>query len=86
MARSGHSVEDHEDARAIGVCEHAALVAAVQSTVRGSFAFQEHDAYHIIHLTYTPRIWVGEIWGLDLVEVSQLYLYPLLYLYYSLHG
>ena len=35
MALSGHSVEDHEDALAIGVCEHAALVAAVQSTARG---------------------------------------------------
>ena len=35
MARSGHSVEDHKDARAIGVCEHAALLAAVQSTARG---------------------------------------------------
>ena len=35
MALSGHSVEDHKDALAIGVCEHATLVAAAQSTARG---------------------------------------------------
>ena len=35
----------------------------------GAFAFQEHDDYHIIHLTYTPRIWVGEIWVLDFIDI-----------------
>ena len=36
----------------------------------GAFAFQEHDDYHIIHLTYTHRIWVGEIWVLDLIDLE----------------
>ena len=35
-----------------------------------AFAFQEHNDYRIINLTYTPRIWVGEIWVLDFIEAS----------------